>query len=63
MHAIRVHEGAALVYEEVPDPEPKPGEAVVLLRVGLGDRSPMQRPPWSEMEFGERFGKLVLTID
>jgi len=39
MHAIRVHEGAALVYEEVPDPEPKPGEAVAELKAaGLNRR-------------------------
>ena len=44
MHAIRVHEGAALVYEEVPDPEPKPGEAVVELKAaGLNRRDLLVR--------------------
>ncbi len=32
MQAVRVHEGARLVYETVPDPEPAPGEAVVELK-------------------------------
>lgn len=44
MHAVRVHEGAALVYEEVPDPEPKPGEAVVELKAaGLNRRDLLVR--------------------
>jgi len=44
MHAVRVHEGAALVYEEVPDPEPKPGEAVVeLMAAGLNRRDLLVR--------------------
>lgn len=44
MHAIRVHEGAALVYEEVPDPEPKPGEALVELKAaGLNRRDLLVR--------------------
>ncbi len=44
MHAIRVHEGPALVYEEVPDPEPKPGEAVVELKAaGLNRRDLLVR--------------------
>ena len=38
MHAVRVHENAALVYEEVPDPEPKPGEAVVEVRAAAVNR-------------------------
>jgi len=32
MHAIRVHEGNELRYEDVPDPQPDTGEAVVELR-------------------------------
>lgn len=31
MRAVRVHEGGRLVYEQVPDPKPKPGEVVVEL--------------------------------
>lgn len=38
MHAVRVHEGAALVHETVPDPEPKPGEVVVELRAAALNR-------------------------
>ncbi len=44
MHAIRVHEGAALVFEEVPEPEPKAGEALVELRaIGLNRRDLLVR--------------------
>ena len=44
MHAVRVHENAALVYEEVPDPEPGRGEAVVELKAaGLNRRDLLVR--------------------
>lgn len=44
MQAVRVHENAALVYEEVPDPETEPGEAVVELRAaGLNRRDLLVR--------------------
>ena len=44
MHAVRVHENAALVYEEVPDPEPGRGEAVVeLMAAGLNRRDLLVR--------------------
>ena len=44
MQAVRVHENAALVYEEVPDPEPEPEEAVVELRAaGLNRRDLLVR--------------------
>ncbi len=44
MHAIRVHEDATLVHEEIPDPEPKPREALVELRVaGLNRRDLLVR--------------------
>jgi len=44
VQAVRVHENAALVYEEVPDPEPEPGEAVVELRAaGLNRRDLLVR--------------------
>ena len=38
MQAVRAHEGATLVYETVPDPEPKPGEALVELRTAALNR-------------------------
>lgn len=39
MQAVRVHEGGALAYETVPDPEPQAGEALVELRcAGLNRR-------------------------
>lgn len=38
MQAVRVHEGERLVYEQVPDPEPKPGEAVVELETAALNR-------------------------
>jgi zinc-binding alcohol dehydrogenase/oxidoreductase len=38
MEAIRVHEGAELVYETVPDPAPKPGEVLVELRTAALNR-------------------------
>ena len=39
MQALRVHEGGVLVSEQVPDPSPQPGEAVVELRtIGLNRR-------------------------
>lgn len=38
MQAVRVHEGAELRYETVPDPEPAPGEAVVELRAAALNR-------------------------
>jgi zinc-binding alcohol dehydrogenase/oxidoreductase len=44
MQAVRVHEGGALVYETVPDPEPKPGEAVVELKAaGINRRDLLVR--------------------
>jgi len=44
VQAVRVHENAALVYEEVPDPEPEPEEAVVELRAaGLNRRDLLVR--------------------
>jgi len=44
VQAVRVHENAALVYEEVPDPETEPGEAVVELRAaGLNRRDLLVR--------------------
>ena len=38
MQAVRVHENAVLAFETVPDPEPKPGEAVVELRAAAVNR-------------------------
>jgi NADPH:quinone reductase-like Zn-dependent oxidoreductase len=39
MQAVRVHEGGGLRFEQVPDPEPRPGEALVELRcAGLNRR-------------------------
>jgi NADPH:quinone reductase-like Zn-dependent oxidoreductase len=39
LQAVRVHEGGALAYETVPDPEPQAGEALVELRcAGLNRR-------------------------
>jgi len=44
VQAVRVHENAALVYEEVPDPESEPEEAVVELRAaGLNRRDLLVR--------------------
>jgi zinc-binding alcohol dehydrogenase/oxidoreductase len=44
MQAQRVHEGGTLVYETVPDPDPKPGEVVVELKaVGLNRRDLLVR--------------------
>jgi NADPH:quinone reductase-like Zn-dependent oxidoreductase len=44
MQAVRVHEGGELVYESVPDPEPKPGEVVVELKTaGLNRRDLLVR--------------------
>ena len=38
MFAVRVHEGGKLTYEQVADPEPKPGEVVVELRAAALNR-------------------------
>jgi zinc-binding alcohol dehydrogenase/oxidoreductase len=38
MQAVRVHEGGRLVYEQVPDPEPKPDEVVVELEAAALNR-------------------------
>jgi zinc-binding alcohol dehydrogenase/oxidoreductase len=38
MQAVRVHEGGRLVYEQVPDPAPKPGEVVVKLEAAALNR-------------------------
>ena len=38
MQAVRVHEGAELRYETVPDPVPKPGEVVLELRTAALNR-------------------------
>ena len=38
MHAVRAHEGAELRFEEVPDPEPAPGEVLVELRCAALNR-------------------------
>ncbi len=38
MHAVCVHEGAELRFEEVPDPEPAPGEVLVELRCAALNR-------------------------
>lgn len=44
MHAVRVHEGSEVRYEEVPDPSPAPGEAVVELKAaGLNRRDLLVR--------------------
>lgn len=44
MRAVRVHEGAKLVHEEIDDPKPKPGEVVVELRAaGLNRRDLLVR--------------------
>jgi NADPH:quinone reductase-like Zn-dependent oxidoreductase len=44
MQAVRVHEGGRLVHETVPDPEPKPGEAVVEIKAaGLNRRDLLVR--------------------
>jgi zinc-binding alcohol dehydrogenase/oxidoreductase len=38
MQAVRVHDGGVLRYEEVPDPQPTPGEVVVELRAAALNR-------------------------
>lgn len=38
MQAVRVHEGGELRYEEVPDPQPAPGEVLVELRTAALNR-------------------------
>ena len=38
MHAVRAHEGAELRFEEVPDPEPAPGEVLLELRCAALNR-------------------------
>lgn len=44
MQAMRVHESGVLAYEQVPDPEPRPGEAVVELKAaGLNRRDLLVR--------------------
>ncbi len=44
MQAMRVHEGGALVHEQVPDPEPGPGEVLVELKAaGLNRRDLLVR--------------------
>ena len=44
MQAMRVHEDGALVYEQVPDPEPGPGEVLVELKAaGINRRDLLVR--------------------
>lgn len=53
MRAIRVHEGGALVYEEVPDPQAGPGEVVVELKAAAVNRRDLlvRWPPGPAYQF------------